>query len=74
MNCKECHKEWSGNAQAHCCACHQHFSSEETFTKHQRDLKEAPYFRCIDPSRSKFFEYNEEFGMWMRARTESPAS
>lgn len=32
--CGGCGRRWSGHAECHCSACHQHFSSVATFDKH----------------------------------------
>ncbi|WP_431874524.1 hypothetical protein [Amycolatopsis sacchari] len=43
-NCR-CGRQWTGTTQAHCPACHEHFSTAENFDLHRKGLRG----RCGDP-------------------------
>ncbi len=45
MSCRGCDRRWESIAQAHCSACHRHFSTTGNFDAH-RDRG-----RCKAPSR-----------------------
>lgn len=46
--CRGCGRKWTGQAECHCTACHESFTSETIFTKHQvSDRKHG--FRCLTP-------------------------
>lgn len=48
--CRECGREWTEAGDAHCAACHRHFSSDSAFDRHQsmdhRPCKGHPQSRC----------------------------
>lgn len=35
-SCRECGRQWTALEEAHCVACHRHFSSDSAFDRHQR--------------------------------------
>ena len=35
-SCADCGRKWSALEEAHCAACHHHFSSDSAFDTHQR--------------------------------------
>jgi hypothetical protein len=35
-HCRDCHRSWRGLKEAHCAACHEHFSSPAAFDRHLR--------------------------------------
>lgn len=41
--CGGCDREWTGYAECHCTACHEHFSTVRNF-----DLHQDKYNGCID--------------------------
>lgn len=41
-NCR-CGRQWSGLREAHCMACHKHFSTPANFDAHR------PHGACVDP-------------------------
>ena len=43
-----CTRRWSGLAEAHCAACHRHFSNVGTFDLHRVNG------RCVDPKTIKY--------------------
>lgn len=43
-----CTRRWSGLAEAHCAACHRHFSNGNTFDLHRAGGK------CLDPAKIKY--------------------
>lgn len=48
MSCRDCGAEWAGTGPCHCTGCHETFSSESSFTMHQRIDKEG-HGTCLDP-------------------------
>lgn len=48
--CRDCGREWTELGDAHCAACHRHFSSDSAFDAHQRidhrPCKDHPHSRC----------------------------
>jgi hypothetical protein len=49
--CYDCGREWTEAGDAHCAACHRHFSSDSAFDKHQtidhRPCNGHPNSRCV---------------------------
>lgn len=49
-HCPDCGRQWTGSREAHCPACHRHFSSDGAFDMHQRldhdPCKGHPKSRC----------------------------
>lgn len=33
--CRDCSREWTGMKECRCAACHEHFTSESVFSRHQ---------------------------------------
>lgn len=42
-SCRDCKRKWTGQAECHCTGCHESFTSESIFTKHQ------PSGKCLTP-------------------------
>lgn len=46
--CPSCQRSWTGNSEAHCASCCNHFSSDRAFDKHLAPPQSDQ--TCFDPS------------------------
>lgn len=46
--CPSCKRSWTGNSEAHCASCCNHFSSDRAFDKHLASPTSPT--ACLDPS------------------------
>lgn len=46
--CGGCDRNWTGIAEAHCAACHRHFTTTTAFDKHRQGTDDNRY--CADPA------------------------
>jgi hypothetical protein len=46
-HCRDCHRTWTGHAEAHCSICHHHFTSNSAFDAHLAPSKAEE--DCYDP-------------------------
>jgi len=56
--CARCESRWDGLNTAHCCACHQTFTTPGVFDKHRRDGK------CLPPQEAGLVLTRRAYRCW----------